>query len=133
MQREKAHGKNIKLVTEKLYVNDVEYKLSAQEKWQSQNPQAANYTQVPSLPKAWAQYSQQPATGYHTRYPVLPQWENIGTSELTTPVDAAYARKYAAYAPAPQHLPQQTLRIPEPARHMPQPMQHMPLPMQHMP
>ena len=91
MQREKSNGKNVKLVKDKLYVNDVEYKLSAQEKWHAQNPQSVNYTQGPQMPPQWPQNGQQPATGYHTGYPVHPPgqapttWGNVPSQHLTPP------------------------------------------------
>ena len=48
MQREKSHGKQVKLVKDKLYVNDVEYKLTQQERHSQQNAsQGPRYTPGP--------------------------------------------------------------------------------------
>ena len=48
MQREKSQGKQVKLVKDKLYINDVEYKLTSQERYAQQSaPQTSKYTPAP--------------------------------------------------------------------------------------
>ena len=63
MQREKAQGKEVRLVKDKLFVNNVQYKLSPQEQYQSQNSARQAYqpryrTQNPE----WYQRYVQPNT-----------------------------------------------------------------------
>ena len=137
MQREKSNGKNVKLVKDKLYVNDIEYKLSAQEKWHAQNPQPVNYAQGPHMPPQFPQNFQPPATGYHTGYPVQPPgqapttWGNVPSQHLTSP--QCMPPNMQRMPQPPQYIPQQDQRMPQPMQHMPLPAQHMPQPAQHMP
>ena len=48
MQREKSQGKEVKLIKDKLYVNDVQYKLTPQERQSQQSaPQTPRYAPPP--------------------------------------------------------------------------------------
>ena len=144
MQREKSRGKNVKLVKDKLFVNDVEYKLSAQERSQTQNQQSGNI-QGPATPQPWAQFNQQSTTGHHMGYPFPPPgqatpspWANM--NQLSPPQQMQRMPGNMQRMPQPpQYIPLQTQRMNQPAQqfqsapHMPQQVQHMPQQVQHMP
>ena len=75
MQREKALGKDVKLVKDKLFIDNVEYKMNATDQRQQQNFVPQTYRQPQSQPLGWNQGHPQPGPfGYMLQQSPPRQW-----------------------------------------------------------
>ena len=130
MQREKSKGKEVKLIKDKLYVNDIQYKLTPQERQSQQSaPQTPRYAPPPppSYPP-WLSYQnhgppsqfgymsqQSPQRPYVPPPPPVPPG-HPGTYPWTSPVRMAPAMHQPSQSPhQPPVMPQQS-RQPTPTQ-----------------
>ena len=126
MQREKALGKDVRLVKDKLFVDNVQYKMTSNDQNQAQNfaPQSYRYVQPQNQPSGWYQGHTQPGLfGTLLQQSTPRQW-----IPPPPPVPPGQPGAYQWIAPAPrmaQHVQQTSQPPPTPfttPQHVRQPM-----------
>ena len=117
MQREKSNGKSVKLVKDKLFVNDIEYKFTPQEQ-----------QRLPQMPKNISSYSQ-PSAPSGPPYQTWQQPQQPGYSTQQSPQRPWYPPP----PPPQQHYSYQWIPQPQPPHNTPQRMVQPPQQLPHQP